>query len=69
MFEVLGRSGITLEEISSPLPRVPAAVNIVCYTPKFVKKAYQFPTTLDGSGQTIVIVDAFDSPKTASDLA
>jgi subtilase family serine protease len=45
--------------------------NIVCYSPAFVKKAYEFPSTatLDGSGQTIVIVDAFGSPTIASDLA
>src|SRR5437667_7863573 len=45
--------------------------NIVCYSPSFIKKAYEFPSTstLDGSGQTIVIVDAFGSPTIASDLA
>lgn len=44
---------------------------IVCYSPSFVKKAYNFPptSTLDGTGQTIVIVDAFGSPTIASDLA
>src|SRR6266704_6164031 len=43
--------------------------NIVCYSPAFIKKAYEYPSTLDGSGQTIVIVDAFGSPGIASDLA
>ncbi len=45
--------------------------NIICYSPKFVKKAYEYPSTatLDGSGQTIVIVDAFGSPTITSDLA
>lgn len=45
--------------------------NIVCYSPPFIRKAYEFPSTaaLDGSGQTIVIVDAFGSPTIASDLA
>jgi len=45
--------------------------NIVCYSPAFVKKAYEYPSTatLDGTGQTIVIVDAFGSPGIASDLA
>ncbi len=42
---------------------------IVCYTPDFIRKAYNVPTTLDGSGQTIVIVDAFGSPTIAADLA
>jgi len=54
-----------------PLCKSASLGNIVCYTPKFVKKAYEFPSTatLDGSGQTIVIVDAFGSPTIASDLA
>ena len=45
--------------------------SIVCYTPPYVKKAYNFPptSTLDGTGQTIVIVDAFGSPTIAADLA
>jgi subtilase family serine protease len=46
---------------------------ILCYPPNFLKKAYDFPSTtghhgLDGTGQTIVIVDAFGSPTIQSDL-
>ncbi|TMI22106.1 hypothetical protein E6H31_03245 [Candidatus Bathyarchaeota archaeon] len=54
-----------------PLCKSTSLGSIVCYTPKFIKKAYEFPstTTLDGTGQTIVIVDAFGSPTIASDLA
>src|SRR5213594_444299 len=54
-----------------PLCKSASLSNIVCYTPKFIKKAYEFPSTgaLDGTGQTIVIVDAFGSPTVASDLA
>jgi len=54
-----------------PLCRSARLGNIVCYSPKFIKKAYEFPSTatLDGSGQTIVIVDAFGSPTITSDLA
>ncbi len=54
-----------------PLCRSASLGSIVCYTPNFVKKAYHFPSTatLDGTGQTIVIVDAFGSPTIASDLA
>ena len=40
----------------------------MCYTPSFLKKAYDFPSSLDGTGQTIVIVDAFGSPTIQSDL-
>src|SRR2546425_5606970 len=54
-----------------PLCKSASLGSIVCYTPKFIKKAYEFPSTatLDGSGQTIVIVDAFGSPTIAADLA
>src|SRR5260370_4712227 len=54
-----------------PLCKSASLGSIVCYSPSFVKKAYHFPSTstLDGSGQTIVIVDAFGSPTIASDLA
>jgi len=41
---------------------------ILCYPPAFVKKAYDFPTTVTGTGQTIVIVDAFGSPTIQADL-
>src|SRR5438309_11777625 len=53
-----------------PLCKSTSLGSIVCYTPKFIKKAYEFPSTatLDGTGQTIVIVDAFGSPTIASDL-
>src|SRR5712692_2196483 len=54
-----------------PLCKSASLGNIVCYSPKFIKKAYEFPstTTLDGTGQTIVIVDAFGSPTIVNDLA
>ncbi len=54
-----------------PLCKSSSLGNIVCYSPKFIKKAYNFPSTatLDGSGQTIILVDAFGSPTIASDLA
>src|SRR3989442_14701028 len=46
-----------------PLCKSASLGNIVCCSPSFIKKAYEFPSTslLDGSGQTIVIVDAFGS--------
>src|SRR5947208_15605995 len=45
--------------------------SIVCYSPSFIKKAYEYPSTatIDGAGQTIVIVDAFGSPTVESDMA
>lgn len=42
---------------------------LICYTPAFLRAAYNYPSALDGSGQTIVIVDAFGSPTIASDLS
>jgi subtilase family serine protease len=42
--------------------------SILCYTPSFLKTAYNVPNSLDGTGQTIVIVDAFGSPTAQSDL-
>lgn len=41
---------------------------LVCYSPSFLKKAYNFPDNLDGSGQTILIVDAYGSPTISQDL-
>jgi subtilase family serine protease len=41
---------------------------ILCYTPSFLKTAYNFPSGLDGAGSTIVIVDAFGSPTIQADL-
>jgi subtilase family serine protease len=41
---------------------------ILCYPPNFLRKAYDFPSTLTGMGSTIVIVDAFGSPTIAADL-
>ncbi len=52
-----------------PLCKTSTGNNLTCYSPDFIRTAYNFPTTLDGSGQTIVIVDAFGSPTIANDLA
>src|SRR5712692_1309929 len=43
--------------------------SLICYSPNFVRTAYNFPTGLDGTGQTILIVDAFGSPTIPNDLA
>jgi len=47
--------------------------SILCYTPAYIKTAYNFPYSgifggLNGKGSTIVIVDAFGSPTIQSDL-
>ena len=56
-----------------PFCKSGALGTILCYPPSFLKKAYHFPPTtgpagLDGTGQTIVIVDAFGSPTLQSDF-
>lgn len=43
--------------------------SIICYPPSFIRAAYNYPSTLTGAGQTILIVDAFGSPTIESDLA
>src|SRR5438094_10456183 len=54
-----------------PLCKSASLGNILCYSPSLIKKAYEFPSTstLDVSGQTIVIVDAFGNPTIANYLA
>jgi len=68
-YSVLGPATTVPQGI--PLCKSASLGNIVCYTPKFIKKAYEYPSTatLDGTGQTIVIVDAFGSSTITSDLA
>jgi subtilase family serine protease len=46
-----------------------AAFGLACYTPSEIRTGYNVPASLDGSGQTIVIVDAYGSPTLQNDLA
>src|SRR6266446_6443635 len=68
-YELLGP--LTTQPNGLPLCKSASLGSIVCYTPSFIKKSYEYPSTatLSGAGQTIVIVDAFGSPTMASDLA
>jgi hypothetical protein len=45
-----------------------AAYGLACYTPALMHEVYEIPSNLDGSGQTIVIVDAYGSPTVREDL-
>jgi subtilase family serine protease len=45
-----------------------AAFGLACYTPALIHTAYNIPANLDGTGQTIVIVDAYGSPTVREDL-
>ena len=46
-----------------------ASQGLSCYGPYELGKAYNFPSNLNGRGQTIIIVDAYGSPTIQSDLA
>jgi subtilase family serine protease len=47
---------------------MPPGRGLACYTPALIRKAYNIPNGLDGTGQTIVIVDAYGNPTVQSDL-
>jgi subtilase family serine protease len=42
---------------------------VPCYAPAQIRRAYNIPRSLTGAGETIVIVDAFQSPTIVNDLA
>ncbi len=55
-------------------PLCPSAVvgQIVCYSPAFIRQAYDFPSgpsAPTGAGETIVVVEAYGSPTIGDDLA
>jgi subtilase family serine protease len=56
-----------------PAPDGRVSTTIHCYTPNDIRNHYGLdpltPTTNDGAGQTIVLVDSYGSPTAASDLA
>ncbi len=53
-----------------PPPSVCVSVyGLTCYTPSEMRTAYNVPAAYDGSGQTIVIIDAYGSPTIQQDLA
>ena len=47
----------------------PCAPGLICYRPNEMKAIYDVPAGLDGSGQTIILVDAYGSPTIKADLA
>lgn len=52
-----------------PYCNTSSGLQLICYGPSFIRRAYNFPSNLDGTGQTILIVDAFGSPTIEADLA
>jgi subtilase family serine protease len=49
--------------------RIFASLGVSYYGPNDLAKVYNFPSNLDGSGQTIIIVDAYGSSTIEADLA
>jgi subtilase family serine protease len=45
-----------------------APYGLNCYVPDEIRAAYDYPSNLDGTGQTIVIVDAYQHPVMLGDL-
>jgi subtilase family serine protease len=50
-----------------PLLRAPIVAG--CYDPAQIRQAYDIPSTYDGAGQTIIIVDPYGDPTIELDLA
>ena len=50
-------------------PLLGAPIPIGCYDPAQIRQAYNIPSTYDGTGQTIIIVDAYGDPTIEADLA
>ncbi|MGH3001927.1 MAG: S53 family peptidase [Gaiellaceae bacterium] len=50
-------------------PAFGVTFDLACYDPTQIRNAYDVPSDLDGTGQTIVIVDAYGDPTIEDDLA
>lgn len=50
-------------------PQSPPAPPKGCYDPAQIRQAYNIPSTYDGAGQTIIIVEAYGDPNVEADLA
>jgi subtilase family serine protease len=46
-----------------------APFSVGCYDPAQIRQAYDIPSTYDGAGQTIIVVDAYGDPTIELDLA
>jgi subtilase family serine protease len=65
---VQGPAIASLTPSAVPQPCLFASQGASCYGPYDLGKIYNFPSKLDGRGQTIIIVDAYGSPTIAADL-
>jgi len=50
-------------------PLLHAPFSVGCYDPKQIRQAYNVPSTYDGAGQTVIIVEAYGDPTIEADLA
>jgi subtilase family serine protease len=50
-------------------PLLGAPISVGCYDPAQIRQAYNVPAAYDGSGQTIILVDAYGDPTIEADLA
>lgn len=66
-FKLAYAAGTIPAALPSPSQCV-AIFGLACYTPQLIRAAYNVPANLDGTGQTIVIVDAYGSPTITQDL-
>lgn len=48
---------------------MPARPNVAGYDPSDLQSAYNLPSSTNGNGQIVAVVDAYDDPNAASDLA
>ncbi len=68
-YVAVGTMKATPQQIPTCADLFGAPPPLTCYSPQFLNAAYNFPSNLNGAGQTILIVDAYGSPTIASDLA
>jgi subtilase family serine protease len=62
----LVRTNVTASPRNSHPDAIPGGVG---YSPAQLQSAYKLPSTTAGSGQTVAVVDAFNDPNAAADLA
>ncbi len=69
----IARLALATNSAPSSFPYTPSqcvtTFGLACYGPGQIRAAYDVPSTLNGTGQTIVIVDAYGSPTVRQDLA
>jgi len=65
---VAGEAACTLRAVTVDGKFAPAASSPSGYGPSDLQSAYKLPSSTNGAGQTVAIVDAYDDPNAAADL-